>query len=150
MTDIRCIGKSEIRKDALDKVTGSGVYTADVHPKGMLYGKILGSAVAHGVIKRIDTSKAEALPGVVSIITGRDAPDARIDGYIHDRHILCKEKARYAGDPVAAVAATSEAIAEEALRLIEVEYEALPAVFDPVIAYRKDCAAVVHQDVQSY
>ena len=94
MPDYKIIGKSPLRKDAYEKVTGKAVFSADIHPKGMLYGKILGSPYAHARIKNIDVSEALKLPGVVSAITGKDCPDARTSGYIHDRHILCKEIVR--------------------------------------------------------
>lgn len=94
MEDYKVIGKDAVRKDAVDKVTGAANYTVDFYPKGMLYGKMLGSTIAHGYIKRIDTSKAEALPGVMAVCTGKDAPDKRT-GYIEDRHVLCRHKVRY-------------------------------------------------------
>ena len=149
MSEFKVVGKSVKRKDALDKVTGAAIYTSDVQPKGMLYGRMLGSSIAHGIIKRIDTSKAEALPGVKAVVTGADAPDIRT-GYIEDRHVLCKKKVRYVGDPVAAVAAISPQIAEKALSLIEVEYEELNAVFDPVEAYQEDCPVVIHEGLPNY
>lgn len=147
------IGKGEIRQDALAKVTGEAVYTTDVHPQGMLYGKVLGSPIPHGIIKSIDTSKAEALPGVVCVVTGEDGPDhPTVGGYLTDKYIMCRvgEKVRCVGDPVAAVAATSETIAAAACKLIEVEYDPLPYVLDPEEAYKSDCKAIVHEDVQSY
>lgn len=150
MSDYSVIGKSVLRKDAIDKVTGKAVFTADVHPKGMLYGKLLGSPYAHAIIKSIDTTKAEALPGVIGVITGKDCPEERTDGYIHDRHILCKQKARYIGDPVAAVAAISPQIANEALKLIEVEYQELPAILDPAAAREKNCPVVIHEGLAEY
>jgi len=149
--DFRTIGKSEIRKDILDKVTGAAIYTPDVHPKGMLYGKILGSKIAHGYIKNIDTSKAEALPGVMAVVSGMDCPEApTLGGYLQDRHILCREKVRYVGDYVAAVAAISEKIAKEAIKLIEVEYEPLPYALNEEEAFKKDCEAIIHENVWDY
>ena len=149
MSDYKIIGKNPLRKDALEKVTGSAMYAPDFKPDGMLYGRMLGSTVAHGYIKKIDTSKAEALPGVMAVVTGKDAPETRT-GYIQDRHVLCKHKVRYYGDPVAAVAATTPEIAQEALDLIEVEYEELPIVLDPVEAWQKDCKVVIHEDLEKY
>lgn len=149
MSEFKVVGKGVKRKDALDKVTGAAIYTSDIQPKGMLYGRMLGSTIAHGMIKKIDISKAEALPGVKAVITGKDAPDIRT-GYIEDRHVLCKKKVRYVGDPVAAVAALTPAIAEKALSLIEVEYEELQPVFDPVEAYQKDCPVVIHEGLPEY
>ena len=147
------IGKGEIRQDALLKVTGQAEYTTDIHPRGMVYGKILGSPIPHGIIKSIDTSEAEKLPGVVCVVTGEDGPDhPTIGGYLTDRYIMNRvgQKVRYVGDFVAAVAATDEQIAEAACKLIKVEYEPLPYVLDVEEAFREDCPAVVHEDVQSY
>jgi len=149
MSEFKVIGKDVIRKDAYEKVTGKAIYTPDIKPDGMLYGRMLGSTIAHGYIKRIDTSKAEALPGVKAVVTGADAPETR-SGYIQDRHVLCKHKVRYVGDPVAAVAATSPLIAEQALDLIEVEYEELPLVLDPIEAFQKDCPVVIHENIDQY
>lgn len=151
MSEFYSIGAPELRLDAVEKVTGKAMYTPDFHPAGMLYGKVLGSPIPHGIIKRIDTSKAEALPGVVAVVTGADGnPDRTIGGYLKDRHLMCREKVRYIGDPVAAVAATSERIAEAAVSLIEVEYEELPFVLDAEKAYEKDCDAIVHENVWDY
>ena len=72
MSEYNVIGHSPLRKDAIEKATGRAIYTPDVKPDGMLYGRMLGSTVAHGIIKRIDTSKAEALPGVKAVVTGKD------------------------------------------------------------------------------
>ena len=93
------------------------MFTADYHEKGMLYGKLLGSEHPHAIIKSIDTSAAEAIDGVVCIMTGKDVPEERTDGYIHDRHILVKKVARYIGDPIAAVAAVTEEAAEAAVEM---------------------------------
>lgn len=149
MADYSVIGKGFIRKDALDKVTGRAMYAADVQPKGLTYGRLLGSPIAHGIIKSIDTSEAEKLEGVVAVVTGADAPDMRT-GYIEDRHVICKKKVRYVGDPIAAVAAVTPEIAEEALDLIKVEYEELPAVLDPIEAFQTDCPVVIHEDLPNY
>lgn len=147
------IGKGEIRQDALLKVTGQAEYSTDIHPRGMVYGKILGSPIPHGIIKSIDTSAAEKLPGVVCVVTGEDGPDhPTIGGYLTDRYIMNRvgQKVRYVGDFVAAVAATDEQIADAACKLIKVEYEPLPYVLDVEEAFEEGCPAVVHDDVQSY
>jgi len=130
------VGVSIPRVDAADKVTGRAQYTADIHLPNMIHGKILGSPIAHGRIKRIDVSKAKALPGVLAVITGADVPDTLygVSPARYDEHVLAKDKVRHVGDPVAAVAAIDERTAEKALGLIEVEYEELPAVFDPLHA----------------
>jgi 4-hydroxybenzoyl-CoA reductase subunit alpha len=140
------VGVSIPRVDAADKVTGRAQYTADIFLPNMIHGKILGSTVAHGRIKHIDTSKARALPGVIAIITGADVPDTTygVSPARYDEHVLAKEKVRHVGDPVAAVAAIDERTAEKALALIEVEYEELPAVFDPMTAIA-DGAPQLHE-----
>jgi 4-hydroxybenzoyl-CoA reductase subunit alpha len=119
--------------DAPLKTTGSGKYTDDLSVPGMLYGMVLHSPHAHARIKAIRTDRAEVLPGVKAVITGADAPTPY--GVLpigHDECCLTVDKVRYVGDNVAAVAAISREIAEEALRLIEVDYEVLPAWFDPL------------------
>ncbi len=126
------IGKRMPMTDAYQKVTGSGRYSDDLAVPAMLYGRMLHSPHAHARIVSIDTSEAEALPGVKVVATGKDAP--RPYGILpigHDECVFAVDKARYIGDNIAAVAAITPAIAEEALRLIRVEYEPLPAWFDP-------------------
>jgi 4-hydroxybenzoyl-CoA reductase subunit alpha len=126
------IGQRIAMVDAAGKTTGSGRYTDDLSLPGMLYGKILHSPHPHARIKCIDTSRAEKLDGVVAVVTGKDAPNPfGILPVGHDEHALALDKVRYVGDNVACVAAISEAIAEQALDLIDVEYELLPAYFDP-------------------
>ena len=118
--------------DAAGKTTGSGKYTDDLSLPGMLYGKILHSPHPHARIKSIDTSRAERLDGVIAVVTGKDAPNPfGILPVGHDEHALALDKVRYVGDNVVCVAAVSEAIAEKALELIAVDYELLPAYFDP-------------------
>ncbi len=146
------IGKSKPRVDGIAKVTGEARYTDDLVFPGMLWGKILQSPYPHARIVHIDTRRAERLPGVRAVVTGKDTPGiaygvidvARyappgVGGeeayfYPNDKHPLAMEKVRYVGDEVAAVAAVDEDTAQEALGLIEVEYEPLPHVFDPVKA----------------
>jgi putative selenate reductase molybdopterin-binding subunit len=131
--DHAVVGHGVTRYDAPDKVTGQAKYTADIRLPGMIYGKILGSPLAHGLIKRIDASKAREFPGVLAVITGEDVTDKYygVSPARYDEQVLAKERVRYVGDEVAAVAAVDEETAERALQLIEVEYEELPAVFDP-------------------
>lgn len=150
MEEYKVVGKKNLRKDALSKVTGEAIFSADVHPKDMVYGKILRSPIPNGRILSIDTSAAEALPGVICVLTGRDSPETRQGPYIFDRHVICKEYVRYVGDHVAAVAATTEEIAEEALRLIKVEYEPLPHVLNVEEAFDAECPAVVHTHFKDY
>jgi 4-hydroxybenzoyl-CoA reductase subunit alpha len=132
MTDFSIIGKPVALVDSAGKTTGQGKYTDDLTLPGMLIGKILHSPYPHALIKKIDTSRAEALDGVIAVVTGPDAPNKYgILPVGHDETALAVEKVRYVGDNVACVVATSEVIAEQALELIDVEYEALPAWFDP-------------------
>jgi 4-hydroxybenzoyl-CoA reductase subunit alpha len=126
------IGKPTAMIDAAEKTTGGGKYTDDLTVPGMLIGKILHSPYPHARIKHIDTSRAEALDGVAAVVIGKDAPNPYgILPVGHDEHALALDKVRYVGDNVACVVAISEAIAEKALELIGVEYEMLPAYFDP-------------------
>src|SRR6267154_1783332 len=126
------IGKATAMVDAARKTTGSGKYTDDLSLPGMLVGKILHSPYPHAQIKSIDTTRAEKLEGVVTVVVGRDAPNPYgILPVGHDEHALALDKVRYVGDNVACVVAVSEAIAEKALELIDVDYVVLPAYFDP-------------------
>jgi len=126
------IGKPIPMVDAAAKTTGSGKYTDDLSLPGMLIGKILHSPHPHARIKRIDISRAEQLDGVVAVVVGSDAPNPYgILPVGHDEHALAIDKVRYVGDNVACVVAEDEAIAEQALELIDVEYELLTAYFDP-------------------
>ncbi len=125
------IGDSVPRVDAHEKVVGSALFADDLQfGPGLLYARIKRSPHPHALIKKIDLSKARALPGVKVIVTGEDTPGL-MGLYLKDRHIFCRDRVRYVGDPVAGVAAVTEAIAEQAVELIEVEYEPLPGIFDP-------------------
>ena len=134
------IGTRPIRHDGADKVTGRALYGADLQLPGMLYGAVLRSPHAHARILSIDTSLAEALPGVKAVVTSADLPDveAKIaslgEGAVNQRYqscnILARDKVLYYGHAVAAVAATSVHIAQEAVELIRVSYEVLPPVLD--------------------
>ncbi len=135
-SEFRYIGKPMPRRDGVEIVTGSAPFLDDLRFPNMLYGKVLRSPHAHAVIKRIDKRMAEALPGVRAVLTWEDIPDWR-GGTPRNVRVLDK-KVRYVGDAVALVAATSEQIAEEALTLIDVDYEVLPAVFDIDSALKPD------------
>lgn len=144
------IGTSVKRQDLLDKVTGNAKYVGDMDMPGMLFGKIKRCNIAHANIKRIDTSKALALPGVKAVLTYENVPRILHAGSPHPRSasVTCDQyildnKVRYWGEGVAAVAAVSEEIAEKALELIDVEYEVLPAVFTVEDAQRPD-APLIH------
>lgn len=145
--ELKVVGKSLPRVDAHSKVTGQAEFTVDVKLPGMLHGKILRSPHPHARILGIDTSAAERLPGVKAVITGRDTRGMRyafVDTprYPGDQYPLAQDKVRYIGDEVAAVAAVDTETAQEALDLIRVDYEILPAVFDPYEAMRPDAPTV--------
>jgi CO/xanthine dehydrogenase Mo-binding subunit len=139
------IGKSIPRIDAVLQVTGKSLYGADNLCAGMLFAKALRSKHAHARILSVDTSKAEKLAGVKAVLTAREIPYNRFGLTHKDQPILADDKVRYLGDAVAVVAATSWEAAEEALGLIQVDYEPLPAVFDPLEAMRPG-APKVHGD----
>ena len=135
-TDFSVVGKSVKRSDTLEKVTGSAIYAGDIALPGMLHGKIKRCEIAHAKIKHIDTSKVLALKGVKAVLTHENVPNVLHYGSPHPRSASCTkdqyifdDRVRYWGEGVAAVAAVTEEIAEEALHLIEIEYEPLPAVF---------------------
>jgi carbon-monoxide dehydrogenase large subunit len=150
MVGFQVLGKSHPRVDGREKVTGRATYAADVYLTGMLMCKLLTSKRSHARIVRIDTSRAEQLPGVRSIITGKDFPDIHFgSGALKDRRIMARDEVFYIGEPVAAVAADDELTAQEAVELIEVEYQDLETVVDPLGAVKPD-AAVVHPDLPSF
>ena len=149
--DLTIVGKDRTRYDAPSKAAGRAVYTADILLPGMVFGKILVSPIAHGIIKSIDISKAEALPGVLCVLTGETVTDTKfgVSPARYDEHVLAKDRVRYVGDEVAAVCAEDEETAERALGLIDVEYEALPAVFDPLEAYEEG-APLIHPEEERF
>jgi 4-hydroxybenzoyl-CoA reductase alpha subunit len=140
------IGKRLPRIDAVEKATGTAEYLGDLKISGMLYGKILRSPYSHAKVLNVDTSKAERLRGVRAAVTGKDTKGIRICVIPHlaNKPPLAENQVRFIGDEVAAVAADSEEIAEDALDLIEVEYEELPSVFDPIEAM-KPGAVKIHE-----
>ncbi len=146
--EYKYIGKSVRRHDAYDKVTGAGAYVGDLKMNGMLHAKLKTSPHAHAKILSVDTSRAEALPGVRAVITGREG-SGKVGIYMVDRSIIATDKVRFYGEVVAAVAAVTPAIAAEAVALIDVEYEVLPAVLD-VCEAAKPGAQLVHPDLGNY
>src|SRR3989304_3653134 len=119
------VGENKPRIDAREKVTGAAIFADDLQfGNALLYARIKRSPHPHALIKRLDISKASALPGVKAVVTGDDFP-GYIGLYLQDRYIFYRDRVRYVGDPVAGVAAASEEIAHKALGLIEVEYEGL-------------------------
>ncbi len=152
----KVIGTRPIRHDGADKVTGRAIYGADLQLAGLVHGKIVRSPHAHAKIKRIDTSAAEKLPGVLAVVTAADLPDLRDkmadlgEGSVNLAHlganVLAHQKVLYKGHAVAAVAAINPHIADEATKLIRVEYEPLPAVTWVLDAMKPD-APLLHDDV---
>ncbi len=152
------VGKRPIRPDGVDKVTGRAQYGADVKLTGLLAGRVLRSPHPHARIRSIDTSEAEALPGVKAVVTAKDLPFASLTreelGGDYGRlrfasdHMLAGDKALFKGHPVAAVAAVNAHVAESALALIEVDYEVLPAVVD-VREAMKEGAPLLHEDLRT-
>jgi CO/xanthine dehydrogenase Mo-binding subunit len=149
MADIRSVGISSPRVEGEQKVGGQAVYAGDVVLPDMLWVKVLRSPLAHARIKEIDVSRGLAVPGVKTIITGKDLGGAKIGKKIIDMPILADGIVRYVGEKVAAVAAESEASAEAAVELIDVEYEALPIVTDPLAA-AEPAAPLLHPDLAEY
>jgi carbon-monoxide dehydrogenase large subunit len=143
------IGESVTRLDVFEKATGAATFADDfAFGPGLLYARIKRSPHPHALIKSIDTSKAEALPGVKVVVTGEDF-DGYIGLYLLDRHIFARDRVRFVGEPVAGVAAVSEEVAEKALDLIEIDYELLEPVFDAELGAQPD-AALIHPDLGDY
>ena len=153
--EYKVVGTRPVRPDGADKVTGKANYSADINLAGMLYGKVLRSPHAHAVIRSIDTSKAEALPGVRAVVTSADiekpsgraselAEGAMVNYKFLSNNVLADGKALYKGHAIAAVAASNPHVAEEALKLIEVDFEVLTPVMDAKEAMKED-APLVHE-----
>jgi CO/xanthine dehydrogenase Mo-binding subunit len=153
---LKIVGTRPLRPDGVDKVTGRAKFGADLHVANMLIGKVLRSPHAHARIKSIDVSKAQALPGVKAVITSADlcdlpsefipAGEMMVNYRDMTRNVMAREKALYEGHAVAAVAATNEAIAQQALKLIQVDYEVLPHVLDVAKAMEPD-APLLHEEM---
>ncbi len=151
MTQLSVVGKSILRSDARAKVLGREAFCVDLKLPGMLHAKVLGSPYPHAKIASIDVSAAEKLPGVRCVVTEKDAPKRLTGtGTVRDMPLLARDVVRYAGEPVAAVAATTIEAAEEALELIKVEYEELPAIFDVEAAAETYPPVIIHPDFASY
>ena len=143
------VGRPTPRVEGEQKVTGKALYSADLKLPNTLWGRCLRSPVPYARIKRIDIGKALQVPGVKAVITGQDVPGLRIGRCIYDTPVLADGIVRFIGEKVAAVAAESKLAAEQALELIEVEYQELEPLLDPVAALKAD-AAVLHPDLLSY
>ena len=153
--EYKVIGTRPVRPDGADKVTGKANYSADINLPGMLYGKVLRSPHAHAVIRSIDTSKAEALPGVRAVVTSADiekpsgraselAEGAMVNYKFLSNNVIADGKALYKGHAIAAVAAANPHLAEQALSLIDVDFEVLTPVMDAKEAMKED-APLVHE-----
>jgi carbon-monoxide dehydrogenase large subunit len=149
MAVVTYIGRRVPRIEGPAKVTGAERYAADVVLPGMLWGKTLRSPHPHARVVSIDASEARRLPGVHAVLTGQDIPPTMVGRMFRDLPVLARDVVRFIGDRVAAVAAESPDIARQALGLVKVGYEPLPAVFEPVEAMKPD-APVLHPDVRSY
>lgn len=134
-----------LRPDGKEKVTGSGRYTADLTLTGQAYARFRYTDHPHAKILRVDASAARALSGVLAVLTHEDVPDVKYGGFVQDRHLFAKDRVRFEGDIIAGVAATSEEIASQAVDLIEVEYEPLPAQVD-FEAAAQEGAPLIHED----
>ena len=149
MTATRVVGRSLPRMDAPGKVTGSAVYAADFALPGMLYGKVLRSREPHARLVRIDASRAVRLPGVRAALTAADVADVRYGGSVKDEEVFARDRVRFAGQPLAAVAATSLEAATAALAAIDVVLEPLPPVLE-VAAALAPGAPLVHEGWAGY
>lgn len=143
------IGQSIARVEGLSKVSGSCVYSADVTLPETLWGGFLRSPFSHATVMNIDISRALRLPGVKAVVTGKDISTRLFGVGLEDKHVFALDRVRYIGEKVAGVAATDKDIAEEALGMIQVDYEELPAVFNPLEAMKPD-APTLHPDYASY
>ena len=147
--DLKVVGQPIGRVDGPDKVSGKMEYTADVRVPEALWGKCLRSTLAHATLVRVDATRARQVPGVHAVLTGADVPDVQVGVSLRDLSVLARDKVRFIGDKIAAVAAETMDAAEEALSLIEVEYEELPAVADIPEALAAG-APVIHAQLDSY
>ncbi len=143
------VGKAIGRVEGPAKVTGVATYSADIRLPGMIWGKALRSPLPHARIVHIETSAAERLPGVLAVLTANDLPDLLIGRRVYDMPVLARDRVRFIGEKVAIIAAENPDLAEEALALIEVEYDELPAVFEAQEAMKAD-APLLHPQYRLY
>ncbi|MGH7770129.1 MAG: xanthine dehydrogenase family protein molybdopterin-binding subunit, partial [Candidatus Binatia bacterium] len=149
MSDFLTIGKPEPRVDGFAKVSGAAVYAKDFSLPGLLWGKAVRSHVPHARILRVDASRAKARPGVVAVLTAEEIPDILVGKTLRDMPMLARDRARFIGEKIAVVAAEDPDTAAEAAALVEVEYEELPAVFDPFEAMQEG-APILHERMAAY
>jgi putative selenate reductase molybdopterin-binding subunit len=145
----RIVGRPVGKLEGIGKVSGQARYSGDVTLPGLIWGKALRSPLPHARILRIDTSRARALPGVLAVLTAQDLPNILVGRRMFDMPMLARDRVRFVGEKVAVAAAVDPDVAEEALALIDVEYEDLPAVFDPVEAIQVG-APVLHGNPAAY
>ncbi len=151
MNPLNIIGTSPPRVDALEKVTGTAMFTADFQTPKMLHLKAVRSDSPHARIVSIDTSQAEELSGVRGFLKPEDVLDKRAGVCLEDRFLLPRDHVvRFVGEPIVLVAADTADIAEEAVELVKIEYDELPAVFDPEEAIKKDPPVIIHPERASY
>lgn len=143
------VGKPAPRIEGIQKVSGKARYTADHLLPGTIWGKVLRSPYPHARIARIDTSRAKSQPGVMAVLSAADLPDVLTGRRLQDMPMLARDRVRFIGEKVAVVAADDRDVAEEAAQMIEVEYEALPAVFDPLVAITEG-APQLHEQLKNY
>ena len=143
------VGQSLPRVEGPAKVQGITRYSADINRPGILFGKVLRSPLPHARILNVDTSRAKTLPGVKAVITAENVSSRLVGASLKDRPVLARDRVRYVGEEIAAVAAVDLDTAEQAVGLIQVEFEEFPAVFDPLEALKPD-APVIHPDYASY
>ncbi len=153
--ELKWVGKNLDREDGADKATGMGVFVTDMQMPNMLTAKFHRSKLAHARIRNVDVSKALKVPGVKAVLTSEDCPKDEngnlygFGAYMFDYTILAHKKVRFVSEPIAVVAATHEDAAEEGVDLIEVEYEEMPPVFDPLEAM-EDGAPIIHENLEQY
>jgi len=148
LTGENSVGRPVPPADTVLKVTGTALYTYDWELPGTLHAKLATSTMPHAKIVSINIGKAKEVPGVVAVLTGRDMP-FRVGMYAGDRDLLAVDKVRWVGHPVAIVVAETLEAAERASELVDVEYEQLPVVLDPLEALKPD-APLLHENMQEY
>lgn len=149
MEKLNSIGKSIVRAEGPDKVTGKTLYTADKILPGMIWGKAVRSPIPHARILKVDVSRARSFPGVVAALTAKDVSDRLIGRRLRDMPILARDRVRFIGEKIAVIAAEDPNVAEEASALVEIEYEELPAVFGALAAIEEG-APLLHAELASY
>lgn len=147
--ELKVIGKSAVRIDGLEKITGAAQYVDDIEfGPNLVYANIVESPHAHAIIKKIDVTKAQQVPGVVAVVTGKDVP-YKFGLYMKDRYTFAVDRVRFVGEQVAAVIARDQKTAIRASKLVEVEYEPLPAVLDPEVAIQEK-PTLIHPELGNY